>query len=280
MADSRSEPRGPREQPERRGDVQSVVRALDLLELVGRAEEVGVSELAREAGLAVSTTHSLVRTLARRHYLVGVQGRYRLGPAVAGLSAGWDPVAGLRGLLGPVLDRLAERAELAATATVLIGREARIIHYSAATGPITVTAERSAWSHPLRLATGRVMVALGDESAWPEFIANDEGAEPGWSQRRWLNEFRAISRSGVALKRIGNPRGTSALAVPVWTRGGSVAAAIGCSAPTFLIEDLTRRRTLAALWDASGELSAHLGCDDPPLTPALDLFDRPPANQE
>lgn len=260
------------DRPGRTGEVQSVARALELLELVARAEEIGVSELAREAGLAVSTAHSLVRTLAGRHYLVGTAGRYRLGPAASLLTAGWDPAAALTDSVGPALDSLAERTDLATTGTVLVGREARVIGFAAAPGPITATPSHLTWTSPLHLATGRVLVALTREAEWAEIVDREGTVEPSWSQRRWLNELRNVRRTGVALKRTKEARAVSGLAVPVWARGGTVVASIGCSAPNFLFADLARSSTLEALWDTSRGLSSQLGCDELPLVPDLQLF--------
>lgn len=254
------------------GDVQSVVRALRLLELVAEAKEIGVTELAREAGLVVSTTHSLVRTLTRQHYLVGTAGRYRLGPAATALASGWDPAATFADQAGPVLDALAERTDFATTGTVLVGREARIIGYAAAPGPITATASGLRWRTPLGLATGRVLVAFCREDDWAEIVGREGEVEPRWSQRRWLNELRAVQRTGICLKSTGDRRSVAGLAVPVWAHGGTVVASIGCSAPGFLVDDLVRPGTVAALWEASRDLSARLGCQQIPLTPDPDPF--------
>jgi IclR family acetate operon transcriptional repressor len=50
--------------------IQSVTRALDLLEIVAkRTEAIGIVELAKEAGLHVSTCHHLAKTLVGRGYL-------------------------------------------------------------------------------------------------------------------------------------------------------------------------------------------------------------------
>lgn len=246
------------------GDVQSVHRALDLLEVVARTGEIGVSELAREVGLAVSTVHSLVRTLARRHYLVGVAGRYRLGPAVTVLVSRWDAAGSLASTVLPVLELVSAKTGHAGTATVLVGREARIIASVPAPGPVTVHAP-VVWVQPLELATGRVLVAFTAEADWARYVAGSSGAEPRWSPRRWANELRQIQRAGVAARTTTDPRGACGLAVPVWTRDRTVVCAIGCSAPSFLVGDLLKQSTVDALWEAAKSLSAELGCSDIPL---------------
>jgi DNA-binding IclR family transcriptional regulator len=48
--------------------VQSLDRALDLLEALSEADELGVSELASRTGLVPSTAHRLLATLVARGY--------------------------------------------------------------------------------------------------------------------------------------------------------------------------------------------------------------------
>ena len=70
------------------GSVQSVDRALTILEMLARSGEAGVTELARGLGVHKSTAFRLVATL-ENHGLVEQtedRGKYRLGrrPAAAG----------------------------------------------------------------------------------------------------------------------------------------------------------------------------------------------------
>ncbi|MFW5857046.1 MAG: helix-turn-helix domain-containing protein, partial [Planctomycetota bacterium] len=71
-----------------RGDlVQSVGKALDLLELLGDAGELRLADLCERTGLKSPTAHNLVRTLASRGFVEKRPGgRYRVGPAVAALA--------------------------------------------------------------------------------------------------------------------------------------------------------------------------------------------------
>ncbi len=137
------------------GEVQSVVRALGLLEAVAAAGEMGVTELARAQGLHVATAHNLLRTLAGRHYLLNRHGRYRLGPAVAMLGAGWEPLHALPDLVQPSLVQIADGCGEAASATILVGREARLIGFQPGTEAITIHYPQWLWPEALKLATGR-----------------------------------------------------------------------------------------------------------------------------
>jgi DNA-binding IclR family transcriptional regulator len=64
--------------------VQSVGRAVRLLETVGREPGLPVKAIARKCGLNISTTYHLVRTLAYEGYLVRLpDGTYVIGESVA-----------------------------------------------------------------------------------------------------------------------------------------------------------------------------------------------------
>lgn len=246
---------------ERRSGVQSVHRAFDLLELIGRHGEIGVSELAREVNLPVSTVHSLVRTLALRHMVIGENGRYKLGPGMTALTSLYDPVRSLAPTAHRALVALAERTGLAATATVLVGREARNLGFVQAPAAVTITADPDRWTEPFRLATGRLLVALTAEHDWGTFIGNSGNVEPTWSRRVWLSELRNIAEQKYAVRLSRDPRFSVAMGVPVWGSDDAVVAAIGCSVPTFLAADLLNQGQLDALWLTTAELSAELGCD-------------------
>jgi IclR family acetate operon transcriptional repressor len=71
------------------GAVQSIERALDLLECLARSSSwVGISELSNATGQPVGTVHRLLMTLVAREYVVrdSRTRRYALGPAFRRLA--------------------------------------------------------------------------------------------------------------------------------------------------------------------------------------------------
>ena len=250
--------------------MQSVHRAFDLVETVGRHGELGVSELARLVGLPVSTTHSLIRTLAERHYLIGNRGRYRLGPGVTALSSLYDPIQSLAAVTQHALTRLAERTRLAATATVLVGREARSIGFAPSPQAVASSQSPTVWTKAFSVGIGRLLVALTAERDWGRFIAEQGDCEPTWSQQRWLTELRTIAKRHYATKLTRDPRSNVAMVVPVWGSDGAVVAGIGVSCPAFLGADLFSQDQLDRLWLTTTELSTELGCTEFPDPPVFD----------
>lgn len=253
----------------RAGDVQSIHRALDVLEAVGRAGEIGTSDLARSFGLAVSTVHSIIRTLAARGYLVRGTTGYRLGPGATVLASQWDPFSSLAPLLSPALRRVTGLTQHASTATMLVGEFARMVGFEPAPGLVTPNAGGGGGIPPLRLATGRVLVAMTRQAEWELFVHNGHDAEPSWSLSQWEEELRAIATTGVALVMTrGSREVVTAIGVPVFGPAGSVTCSVGCSmSGQWPVDDL--ERTLDALWSTTADLSEVIGGTVPIAKPSL-----------
>ncbi|MBI5833929.1 MAG: helix-turn-helix domain-containing protein [Armatimonadetes bacterium] len=249
--------------------VQSVERALDLLEAVAAAGEIGVSELARELGLHVATVHNLLRTLATRHFLLNHNGRYRLGPAAGVLASRWDPVQALPDILQPKLVRVARESGEAASATILLGFEARLIAFQPGTEAITIHFPQWSWPQALKLATGRLLVACGDEAAWPAFVERSPDTRPGCSLAAWQADLRRVRALGYCALRTDRDGGQVLLALPVVAKGAPVAS-IGVACPAFRADGERCARMTAALWSAAVELSAELGGELPGPMPVID----------
>ena len=105
-----------------RRSVQSVDRALDLLEALVAAEgEVAITALATRTGLHVSTVHRLLATLLRRGYVRQnpETSRYYAGAKLASLSEGRSRFGELRLRARPLLRSLTEATRETANLVVL-----------------------------------------------------------------------------------------------------------------------------------------------------------------
>ncbi len=213
-------------------------RALDVLEEFARAEELGVSELARKLNTHVATIFNIVKTLALRRYLINVDGRYRLGPAAEQLAAAMHAALPLPQLLDPIVGELSRATGENAFAAILHGDQAKLLVSHHGSRDVTANSFRADWPSPLDLATGRVLVAFGPESLWKRFV--DE-----WQRRKtlrnaaapmalnaWRTEFQAIRARGMAEILNKDRESVSALAAPVFAASGRIAAAIGVSFPS------------------------------------------------
>src|SRR3954467_13069045 len=106
--------------------VQSLDRALDLLEALASADELGVSEIAAKTGLVPSTAHRLLGTLVARGYAAQspASSRYLLGYKLLELTSGLqDRLGRLRSAARPHLEAIQADTGETTNLVVLEGRE-------------------------------------------------------------------------------------------------------------------------------------------------------------
>ncbi|MEZ3158997.1 IclR family transcriptional regulator [Microbacterium sp. BWT-B31] len=108
--------------------VESVDRALILLEALHDGEILGVSDAAARLDVAPSTAHRLLASLVFRGFAVQDRDRrYRLGPALAARPAEPLTLSTLRAHAHPVLERLHEQTGETVQLMVLHRRNIRFI---------------------------------------------------------------------------------------------------------------------------------------------------------
>jgi DNA-binding IclR family transcriptional regulator len=235
-------------------EVQSVARALHILEAVSAAAEPGVTEIARTVGLHVATAHNLLRTLSNHGYLENRNGRYRLGAALAKLVGPGDHAGALPEYLQTWVERLSRETGEAASASVLEDGLARIVAFQPGTHALTIHFPRRLWPNPLALATGRLLVAELPEGDWSAFLpGEDKPADRDW----WTVRLRGIRQEGFSILR--HPEQV-AIAFPVRNRSGRVLCAIGASTPASRALPDHCAAVFTAIRRAADELSQEFGC--------------------
>src|SRR3954467_14172218 len=106
--------------------VQSLDRALDVLEPLAAADELGVSDVASRTGLVPSTAHRLLATLVARGYAAQSpnSARYLLGYKLLELTSGLqDRLQRLRTAARPHLEAIQRETGETTNLVVLEGRD-------------------------------------------------------------------------------------------------------------------------------------------------------------
>lgn len=249
--------------------VQSVDRALNVLTVLARSGETGVSEIARELGVHKSTVFRLVATL-EAHDLVeqhSERGKYRLGVGILRLagatSARLDVVQEAR----PIERQLA--ATTGETVNLAIISETSALYIDQIAGPSALQSHNWMGQHVPLHATSNGKVLLSelavDEVAvhLPRLKAFTEHTVTSRSDiRRQLVE---VQQRGYAVVVDELEVGLTAVAAPVRDAHGDIIASLSVSGPTFRIDSERTDVLIPAVMTAAARIGDRLGAASPPV---------------
>jgi DNA-binding IclR family transcriptional regulator len=251
----------------RRDRVQSLDRALDVLEALGEAGHLGVSEVASRTGLVVSTAHRLLAGLADRGYVrqAASHGHYTLGFKVLELAGRVQArTAALCAVARPHLESIRE-ATSETTNLVILDRD-RVVYVDQVPGLHNVRMFTQVGSSALAhtTASGKAMLAHRPAEAIVKLYPPEREPLERLTPRTQTtvaslrNDFVSIRRRGYAIDNEEHEDGVSCVAAPV-AGGGIVFAAISISAPTTRIVHADTGELGRLLCRHAEELSGELG---------------------
>jgi IclR family transcriptional regulator, acetate operon repressor len=252
----------------RRDRVQSLDRALDVLEALAAGGELGVSEVAARTGLVVSTAHRLLTTLADRGYVqqTAAQGRYALGLKVVELAGSMQArTAALCAAARPHLERL--RHQTGETANLVILEADRVVYVDQVPGrhSVRMFTELGSSARAHTTASGKGMLAYRPTDAVARLYPPEREPLERLTPRTLttldalLEDFERIRRRGYALDNEEHEEGVSCVAAPVFDASGTAFAAISISAPTTRIVHADTGELGQILHRHAADISAALG---------------------
>ena len=237
--------------PQRAGDgVQSVERALELLEALAEPREAkGVSELARATGLPVATIHRLLATMVSRGYVRQDTGshKYTLGSHLIrlGEAAARDFAQFARPYLAELMEASGETANLAMLED---GQVAYVAQVPSRHHRVRMFTEVGRRVHPHTSGVGKVVLAFCPRAEAEALLARS-GLPPRTPRTitdpaRFLAELDKVASQGYAIDSGEEEVGVRCLAVPVFGVGESVAgtATSGRSISSSVARDTRRQR--------------------------------------
>ncbi|HEY6707185.1 MAG TPA: IclR family transcriptional regulator [Actinomycetota bacterium] len=248
--------------PQRAGDgVQSVERALELLEALAEPGEAkGVSELARVTGLPVATIHRLLATMVSRGYVRQDTGshKYTLGSHLIrlGEAAARDFAQFARPYLAELMEASGETANLGMLED---GQVAYVAQVASRHHRVRMFTEVGRRVHPHSSGVGKVVLAFRPRAEVEALLARN-GLPPRTPRTitdpaRFLAELDKVASQGYAIDSGEEEVGVRCLAVPVFGMGGSVAA-MSVSAPEGRLQDRDIELVLPEMLRISAALSA------------------------
>ncbi|GAA4284143.1 IclR family transcriptional regulator [Brevibacterium daeguense] len=245
--------------------VQSVDRAVQILQLLTAEPVLGVSELSRRLGVHRSTAFRLLATLEAHDLVeqVAERGSYRLGFGLLRMAHSVIARTDLAREGQLVCDVLAAQLNETVNLAVLDGGYAVTITQSV--GDRVIGAARQYVGQPAPLhatSTGKLLLAHAGEAEWDGLL--ERGLESFTDltitdPEALAADLTSIRERGWAAAVAEWEDGTNALAVPVRDASGSVAAAVSLTAPEFRMPESEFAALAAQLRTGAASLEARLG---------------------
>jgi DNA-binding IclR family transcriptional regulator len=258
----------PNDRVERGTSVQSVNRAISILQVLARRGAAQVTQIAAELGVHKSTVFRLLATLESRGLVEhnSERGRYRLGYGVVQLAAGATKKHDLSLLSRPVCDELAEK--VGETVNVAIHDGRKVISIDQVIGsPMVTTVNWVGQRSPMHATSaGKVFLANMPPEQADAIIA--EGLENYTPHT--ITDPAALKRQLALVRDRGYARsveeheiGLTAVAAPIRSMDGEVIAAVAVSGPIFRLNEDTIADVAEHVLAAAAEISQRNGFPKP-----------------
>jgi IclR family acetate operon transcriptional repressor len=258
-------PVAPRERSGERHSIQSVDRAITLIEAIAEAGgETTLTELSHRTRLNISTCHHLLSTLVQRGYVakVPVRRSYALGARILYLSNACLRQVDLPARAAPFIEQINEKTGETVHLAVLQGDAMMKVAKREARHPVRVdTGALGKTDAPHATASGKAMLAWLPEDDMKRVLAHGMARFTPKTITEWpdlLEALRHVRRNGYAMDREEYQPGVICVGAAIRDHNGAVVGAISASTPTMRANDehlgLVREQVVSAVRALSAEL--------------------------
>ena len=244
----------------------SVANSARLLREFGRGEpQLGVSELARRLGIAKSSAHRIVHTLAREGLLERVEetGAYRLSVTMQILGASAQATSGLHAAATAALDQLRALTKETVHLSVLDGLEVVYVERRESPGAVRMFGRIGHRGPGHSTASGKVLLAflppeeLDRRLAGVRLVRRTPYTITGRDQLR--AELTRIRARGWAENVNEAQMGFASVAAPIRNPAGEVVAALSVAGPVQRLDGDSLRRFARPVTESAALISRRLG---------------------
>ncbi|MBP5941736.1 IclR family transcriptional regulator [Streptomyces sp. LBUM 1476] len=247
------------------GGVQSVDRAISVMEILAQRGEAGVSEVAAEIEVHKSTAFRLLGALEARGLVeqAGERGKYRLGFGIVRLAGAVTGRIDITQQARPICERLAE--EIGETVNIAVLQEQYAINLYQVRGPGAVAVHN--WVGQLTplhaTSSGKVLLAslaatdraallaeTGLKKLTPRTITAKTKLEKNLAESLERGYAYTLEELEVGLH---------AMAAPVRGRDGEVIAALSASGPAYRFTENRLHEFAPVLLKGAEEISRRMG---------------------
>jgi IclR family transcriptional regulator, acetate operon repressor len=244
------------------GTVQSVDRAVTILELLAVHGTAGVTQLARELGVHKSTASRLVAALERRRLVEQVEdrGHYRLGVGVLKLAGATTARLDLAQEARPVCRRLASETGETVNLAVLSG--GAVLYFDQVSGTSTLSSYNWVGQHiPIHATSnGKALVSELDGPELTRVLGELVAYTPSTVTDRTVLDAQLVEvrERGFAVAADELDVGLTAVAAPVRDAHGDVVASVSVSGPSFRFDEARIAEVVPLVRAATAEVSGRL----------------------
>ncbi|MFD5542388.1 IclR family transcriptional regulator [Streptomyces sp. NPDC127079] len=247
-----------------RQGMQSVLRALDVLEAVARTQPVGISALARSLGIPKATVHRILRTLGEAGWLApqGAPGEQRWVLTARALAVGAKVMSqdDLRERARPILEELGRETDENIHLSVPDGESLVLIDKVPSSRPVQTVAQvgerapmiltASGWAFLSRLPASELVTRI------PPIVELANGIR--LTRKEVLTELDAVAKRGFAVNPGRWRSDVSAIGSAINDRQGQPVAALSISLPSYRLTDDLHEPYGQLVMEATQRISAEL----------------------
>ncbi len=245
-------------------NVQSVDRAVSILEMLAHDGESGVTKIAEELGVHKSTAFRLIATLEQRGLVEQdlERGKYRLGVGVLRLAGATTARLDVVQETRPLARALA--AETGETVNIAVRSEGAALYVDQIAGSSSLQSHNWVGQRiPLHAtANGKVLLSgLTSDQIATEVGQRFRAYTPATitSIKKLLVDIDVVREAGHAVVVDELEMGLTAIAAPLHNAHGDVIASLSISGPTFRFDDGKVKAAIRQVTEAAEEVSERLG---------------------
>ena len=247
----------------REGTVQSVDRAVSIMEMLARTGESGVTEIAAELGVHKSTAFRLVVALERRGLVEQTEdrGKYRLGMGLLRLAGATTARLDVVQESRPICRKLA--ADTGETVNIAVLSDRSALYLDQIAGTSALQPHNWVGQHIPLHATSNGKVLLSGLT--PDELDRTLRSLPAYtgttitSRKGLRSELELVREQGYAVAVDELEIGLTALAAPIRNAHGDVIASVSVSGPSFRLDESRLEEVVPLLVEAAAEVSHRLG---------------------
>ena len=243
--------------------VQSVDRALTILETLARSGEAGVTDLATALEVHKSTAFRLVATLESHGLVEQIDGRgkYRLGIGLLRLAGATTARLDVVQEARPISRKLA--ADTGETVNVAVLADRSALYLDQVAGSSALQSHNWVGQHiPLHAtANGKVLLIDLDDERQGEMLGRLQAFTDTTitTRDKLRKELALVREQGYAVAVDELEVGLAAIAAPIHNAHGDVIASMSVSGPTFRHTEERIEQIIPPLVEAAAEVSHRLG---------------------